>query len=232
MWCSARPSFIGRRLLPLLLGGIQAACVGSAYNGGEPHELAVMRIVHCALFQSNCSAAIPALQARKRIFERSGPLTGALGGIAGADATCNASTDRPDTTKTYKAFLAAPGVRVPCSTPNCGPGAGPAQHVDWVLQPNTEYYRGDQTTRMFTTNSDAIFTSLENALPGAGSQTWTGIDASWNPSNYCFNVSDWMDNTGGVTGIVGDNDQTTSAFFSSGTAFCNSGTVVLVCVEQ
>ncbi|MCE9598846.1 MAG: DUF1554 domain-containing protein, partial [Spirochaetia bacterium] len=62
----------------------------------------------------------------KRIFENTALTNGGFGGIAGGDAICNASPQRPDTTRTYKALLSAPGVRVACTSANCGPGTGPA----------------------------------------------------------------------------------------------------------
>lgn len=166
----------------------------------------------------------------KRIFENSGPTNGGFGGIAGGDAICNASAQRPDTTKTYKALLSAPGVRVACTSANCGPGNGPAEHVDWVFQANTAYYQANGT-RMVVTNSDAIFSSLESALPGGGSFTWTGLGSNWIGGNYCFNGGPWLDTSAGINGIYGDNDQTTSAFFSTATLACSSN-AVLVCVEQ
>ncbi len=225
-----RPLLLVSHLLGLSL---VSACAEPAYNPAEPADLSATNLLHCVLFDARCRGTDSgSSQTRRRLFEHGTAVSGNLGGIAGADSLCNSSAQRPETGKTYKALISASGVRVACSTSNCGPGNGPAEHLDWVLLPNTEYYQPDGSTLMFTTNSDAIFSSMLAALPGGSAQHWSGTGADWVAANYCFNAGAWLDGTNGVTGVVGSNDVVTTAFFSNGTANCDALSTVLVCVEQ
>ncbi|HLD45750.1 MAG TPA: DUF1554 domain-containing protein, partial [bacterium] len=69
-------------------------------------------------------------EAVKKIFVTDATYNGNLGGVAGADALCEADANKP-ATGTYKALIVDGVARVACTTANCGGGAG--ENIDWVL---------------------------------------------------------------------------------------------------
>jgi hypothetical protein len=102
----------------------------------------------------------PEPDTRLYFFATQGQYNGNLGGISGADLICenekeNQFPDLPGNGSTYKAFLVDGVNRIACANldGNCTTTTG---SVDWVLQPNREYFRSDGAS-LFTTNSGGIF---------------------------------------------------------------------------
>ena len=152
-------------------------------------------------------------------------------GIASADALCMADTNKPAGSSTYKAMLVDGTNRVACTTALCS--GGTSEHIDWVLQPNAEYYRSDGTTLILKTNANGIFdfgANLTNSFDTSASTYWTGLLVDWtgDANNRCLGWS--YGEYGPTLGGYGTGDQTSSSAIS-GSDFCN---VVrkLVCVEQ
>jgi hypothetical protein len=177
---------------------------------------------------------------------------GNLGGVAGADAKCNADPDKPATPvgATYKAVLVDgtdPEIaRVACTTANCTTPSG-----SWVLYPDTPYINASGET-LGTTNSAGIFTStLQNIIAPpvfqvqyAFNMVWTGLATGWvtatGPEVSC---SGWTTNAINPTGSYGDTSGTSpggqgGAFYGNGSTSCRNkefnqmGIIGIYCAEQ
>lgn len=144
-------------------------------------------------------------------------------GVAGADALCNSDVNRPSLLSTYKAFLASSSgtVRRATVTANLGDG-----QVDWVLQPNMRYFRGDGVTLIGTTASNGLLGfNLANAPTGTSSY-WTGMNTSWQHAADC---AGWSFSG---TGLLGNGLQVSSAAISGAGQNCNFPGFGLLCAEQ
>lgn len=177
----------------------------------------------------------------------------AANGPAGADAKCNADTNKPST-GTYKAMLTDGINRMPCSSKNCGGGVG--ENIDWVFQSGRIYIRANDSASLLSPNAAGIlpandstgtFTTSTYTLNhsfDSGSTVkvyWTGFaqsdnfwqEATAQPSNTC---SDWTDGTLTGTasngGRVGASNSTTYSAFRSGSGRSCDSLYYLVCVEQ
>ena len=167
----------------------------------------------------------------KIIYVTDGTTDGLIGagGIAAADAFCMADANRPASVTNADAFLTdgPVGVRIPCTTANCG--GGPGEHVDWVLDANTQYTRTDGTV-IGTTNANGIFSfPLTNSWNGVEETSYTGIGIDWTPTT--LDCSGWTTAAGVVTGTVGANNSTTNTALNTATATCDTG-ARLICVQR
>lgn len=153
--------------------------------------------------------------------------TGNLGGVSGADARCNASPVKPAGTGPYKAMLVDGSARVACTSALCGAG-GVSEHVDWVLQPSTDYVRPDGTA-IGTTTSVGIFTSVTVGVGTNNSEVWTGLSSSWTGSSNC---GSWTDGTGGALGNIGLADDTSTGLIAMYLQYCDRTNVLIYCAEQ
>lgn len=166
----------------------------------------------------------------KRFFKLSTVIGGNLGGISGADASCNADGARPSTSSTYKAFIVGATVRRACITPQC---TAASENIDWVLKPLTTYLRSDGVTVIGKTNSAGILAFPLSASLGAGTSYYlTGLAADWTTGSFCTGSGTWT-GTMSATNVNGgrENFNTTNAIFDS-QVVCTSSTNNLMCVEQ
>lgn len=160
----------------------------------------------------------------------SGGMAGtATGAIAAADHICNTAISipyfpSPHNSGTYKAMLAANGVRT----------ASPA--LDWVLAPSMQYIRADGTTVIGTTTAAAVFSfPMTNTVePVDGmmqKRVYSGLNSDWTIA--ASNCSDWTVNTGNtVSAWV---DQTDSKFLYDDSTLLSCGVFSsynILCVEQ
>ena len=154
-------------------------------------------------------------------------------GATGADSICNSDANRPVTTVTYKAMLAATNgtaqSRTACTTANCSGGAG--EHLRWVLAANTEYRRSNGTTVVGTTNNFGLFTfPLDNTFGTCtGGAAWGGFINNWTSAvNSC---GGWT--FGGVNDarLISCTDISSTALDKSGAVTC-AASHNLICVEQ
>lgn len=156
---------------------------------------------------------------------------GNLGGIAGADNICNTSASKPDN-RPYKAFLSDGSSRVACSTGGCS--GGTSEHVDWVLKPNTNYYRSDGVTFVAKTNANGIFDfTLTNAPHyDTNSINWTGLMFDWRSSP--FSCVSWTSSNNADTADSGSAGETNFNVIYKNTINCDSNTANhgILCVEQ
>ena len=97
-----------------------------------------------------------------RIFVTAGTYNGNLGGVSGADNKCANATNNPYDGAVFRAMIMGDGR-----------STGSA---DWVLKPNTKYYRMDKATLIGETNAGKTFSfPLSNSISTVGSSPWTGM---------------------------------------------------------
>lgn len=177
----------------------------------------------------------------------------AANGPAGADAKCNADTNKP-ATGTYKAMLTDGVNRMPCSSKNCGGGV--SENIDWVFQSGRIYIRANDSASLLSPNAAGIlpandstgtFTTSTYTLNhsfDSGSTVkdyWTGFaqadnfwqEATAQTSNTC---SDWTDGTLTATanngGRVGASNSTNYTAIRNGSGRSCDSLYYLLCVEQ
>lgn len=159
---------------------------------------------------------------------------GDLNGISGADVFCMADTNKPST-GTYKAFLVDGVNRRACSTANCSGGI--SENIDWVLAPDTTYYRSNQTTPIMTTNSSGVFVfgTLTNSFLGAMIPYWSGFApaANWTTGTRICSLWTSSSGSGGDAniGFGGIGDAVSGDAIAENSRGCNNS-VSLICVEQ
>ncbi|MAZ48632.1 MAG: hypothetical protein CME65_08710 [Halobacteriovoraceae bacterium] len=101
--------------------------------------------------------------------------------------------------KAFKALLFSSSERVACTSADCTSVEGTQENVDWVLYPNSTYYRTDGTTEITTTNEHAVFNfPLTNNIATSFGDAWTGFQSDW-------------------TGIAGNGDSCDGFSTSTGT---------------
>ncbi len=171
----------------------------------------------------------------KRIFITAATYDGNLGGVAGADAKCQADANRPNAS-TYKALLVDGYYRVACTQGNENCAA--SQHVDWVLAANTVYVRSNGSAIIGTTTSAGIFSwsggALSNSIGPDVATAYTGLGSDWTRYPGCGTYCDctWFTkNTSGDSSSIGQAASLTSNMIVLGTASCSTSHV-LYCVEQ
>jgi hypothetical protein len=166
----------------------------------------------------------------KYVFITTNTYDGNLGGTAGADAKCNSDPNKPND-RPYKALLATPGLRSACGTPWCSV-KGEDEHENWVLEPDTYYYRSDGTTLIGKTNDSGIWTfPLANSYVGPEiqdtSEVWTGLRTDW--VAHASGCLAWQQT--GANGAFGRTDSTGMEALFADRASCSEARR-LVCVEQ
>ncbi|MBW7859021.1 MAG: DUF1554 domain-containing protein, partial [Leptonema sp. (in: Bacteria)] len=127
------------------------------------------------------------------IFVTNASYTGTFATPATADGYCNIDSNKPNGS-TYKAMIAFPAVRFPCKGANdCTSAVDTTSMSDWVLYPNQNYKRPNNTP-IGTTNSSGTFNSLTNAVDPLNPFAWTGLINGWAlnaASNFtCLNWTD------------------------------------------
>ncbi|MNK99727.1 hypothetical protein D3C87_1201380 [compost metagenome] len=153
-------------------------------------------------------------------------------GIAGADNLCMQNTNHPGS-GTYKAMLADGVVRIACTTADCSGGV--SEHTNWVLAPNTEYRRLDETTVIGTTTASGIFafpldnTVVDGSTPEANG-IWTGLDLDW--TSHATNCLGFESSSGANSAMAGVSYvDSVNTIQNGGGASCSFGQR-LYCVEQ
>lgn len=206
---------------------------GHYMNGGIDE----VRLYDRALSLAEIQAMVQ--QPNKKIFVTVNAYTGNLGGIAGADAICNADTTRPDYSKLYKALLADNSNRFPCLFGTVCANPTRLSSRDWSLQPFVTYVRPDNQPIM-KTNAAGIypFGVLSNPI-GAGTQTtWTGLfigSGYWEQlerlDERCQNWTDGSAVQSSAWGATNATDATSMSQNYSNNSSCDQPKH-LYCVEQ
>jgi hypothetical protein len=163
------------------------------------------------LLMNNCTG-----NQNKRIFVTTSSYTGNLGGIAGADQKCMSDANKPAGSCAWKALI-----------------IGDARSItrDWVLKPNTTYYRLDGTTPLGATDGGGkLLTPLYNSIIAINSTTWTGLNTDWSSdTNTCTNWTSAVNSLHSV--YLGVTDRTDTGVISAAQGNCD-GVHSLYCVEQ
>ncbi|MCW7491672.1 DUF1554 domain-containing protein [Leptospira sp. 2 VSF19] len=164
-----------------------------------------------------------------RFFSTSTTYTGARGGISGADAICMNDPKKPTSPAraVFKAFLADDVNRIACISSDCLTG-GASENKNWILKPNTSYYRAVDGGNFAITNSAGIFTAhLQHAeSPTITTPILTGFSTGWTSvTNHC---NRWSDGTGTSNAGVAANSVSLP---NPSIGNCSSASIIF-CVEQ
>lgn len=205
--------FLLKRQVICLVSWLLISLPGCAQSWGKFYEISDA----CKERSSN---------AQLRVYLATTTFNGNLGGIAGADNSCNINANKP-ATGTYKALLADGVLRRACSSPNC---TSFNENVDWVFKPATTYYRTDGVTEIGKTNCAGVFEfPLAISFSAGASAFFTGLQANWTTGTAC--TGNWTV-AGGSASYGSANATTSAAILNSTGAVCTSGTMAIMCVEQ
>ncbi len=152
-------------------------------------------------------------------------------GVAEADQFCMNDVNRPSA-DLYKAMLVkSPLGGGPERRASQNPNAGDGQ-IDWVLAPNTNYYRADGTTPVFTTNATGIFVfgAAMNSFAATPGDFWTGLTPDWRVTPPMQSCGGWSTN-GGVQGRTGQSTAVNTDAISQASTPCATA-AHLICVQQ
>jgi hypothetical protein len=149
-----------------------------------------------------------------RIFVTSGNWNGNLGGISGADDKVYNDGNKPaGGSGLWKALISDEVART--------------ISLDWVMLPAVDYYRGDGTTLIGTSNAQAVFDFPVVAVSTSLIGIWTGLEADW--SSSVSNCTAWTATD--TQGAYGESDATNSVMIYSNT-IAGTSTRYLYGVEQ
>ena len=217
-------------LVPALL--LQHCAVSSACRAGDPgcqpDLMPVLFYGSSTAFNQTSSSSC-----QNRSFctvyltaDTPNPFGPAFTGIAGADAFCQASPNRPSHVVQAKAFLVGTGVRIASVSANAGDG-----QIDWVLFPGKEYRKADGVTVIGTTLANRLLSlPLNSGFSFIGDTLQlTGMNPDWTfPAGG--DCAGWTG--GGTNAGVSFGDSVDAGALNGGTLLCSSGPVKLRCVEQ
>lgn len=172
---------------------------------------------------------------RCHVFLTATKVTGSIGtgGITGADAVCNADSNKVQG-KTYKALLTVPGVREVL-----GAIIGTLTYTDWVLKASTFYSSvtdvsnptGATTIVKRVFNGSNILMQMNFTIGSNGTRFWTGMTNNAGSLENGVNCTNWTSANGGVNGLTGVINASSTSLVDTTTNTCNTS-LSLVCIEQ
>ena len=151
---------------------------------------------------------------------------GNLTGMSGLDALCQAG--RPNGVKGAKAFLTDGVARVACQTSGCSGGI--SEHMDWVLSPNTMYYRADGNLVAVSDSAGLFDFPLSASAVLNGGEWWTGLSMDWTAAGADCNG--WTSISSSDVGMVGQSASVDDGFLTVYTQNCNRSDPIIICAEQ
>jgi hypothetical protein len=159
-----------------------------------------------------------------------GAINGDSNGLAEIDNYCMKPVNGYPGNSNYKAFFVladySPSARRASYTANIGDG-----QIDWILKPNTTYYR-PTGIQIMTTNANALYIAwpLSASFDSAASQYWSGMLGDWTFGATCTILTS---NAPGVNGDYGTGNLNTVESISN-TSFVKACNVALkvACIEQ
>ncbi|MCX7632166.1 MAG: DUF1554 domain-containing protein [Turneriella sp.] len=168
-----------------------------------------------------------------RIFVSQTAVPGNFGGPAQADTICMNDANRPPGNRIWKAMLVDGTTRRACINPTCG--GNPAEHLNWVLRPYTQYVRVDGLPIQATLSAGIFTATLAYPISDADNvKVWTGLRNDWTTESdaLCIDSSPWNDSNSAEVGTVGlANSNDSAAIYHSSSETCNSQNP-FYCVEQ
>jgi hypothetical protein len=195
-------------------------------------------ILTASCSQDNGSTTDPVISSGLKIFATleshvgdfaNDPTLSGSNGIEKADSFCANSQFRPDNA-TYKALLVD------------GINRDAVSLQDWVLHPNTTYYRIFDNITIGTTSNLAIFdvlsSPLTNSIEPAFDEVsldyvWTGIGdvSNFSAGDTC---NQWTDHSGSTNGVIGIFHEVNRAVFHPANLVGSTcdGEQYIYCVEQ
>lgn len=221
-------------LILVILSVLTIQCKPSSDDGNENVVIAALAL----LVAQNNAANGGSSDSKLRVFVTATSYDGNLGGINGADTKCSTDANKPST-GTYKAFITGDsgglGRRYACINDGVvcpsNPGTGAK---NWILQASKDYYRIDQTTKVFTTDANGLISTVSNPIQATAASFWSGFVATttdWSAAtgSTCGN---WQSNAFGNNGNAGQANAATVALKGSTIPACDSAPQKLLCVEQ
>ncbi len=182
---------------------------------------------------SETATALFTLLNSKKTFITDATFTGDMGGISGADAACSDTSDANHPgTGTYKALITDTANRIASLTDNTGDG-----QTDWVLAPDTCYFRNDNTTLIAATNGASLInvdneSAMRNSFGDTAINAWFGATMEWISQENTYSCFDWTNSVSGSHfGLVISIPGTDAYTFGALGLQCNESHH-LVCVEQ
>ncbi len=224
------------------LDGTDPSCSPPSLNGNTVtiSSTTTIKAIGCApgYTDSETATALFTLLNSKKTFITAatfpGDLTGIGGastGIDGADNACMADANYPGT-GTYKALIADTTNRIASLTADTGDG-----QTDWVLTPDTCYFRSDNTTLIAATNGAALInvdneSAMRNSFGDTAINAWFGATMEWVSQDNTYSCYNWTNSVSGSHfGLVISIPGTDTYTFGALGLQCNESHH-LVCVEQ
>jgi hypothetical protein len=196
-------------------GGITISVgIDNGDGGGTPDD-AILQTGEIDQTSSLCNALVG-----KRVFLTSGTYTGALGGLSGADASCQSAAVAAGVQGTYKAWLGTAGA-TPLTT---------------FTHSSDPYYLLDGS-KIANNWAGVISGNLLHPIdvtellqPGSSQLVWTGLreDGTWGGAGN-GDCNGWT--SAAASGLLGVSDYSNDAWTYAGVLPCNA-TVRLYCFEQ
>lgn len=157
----------------------------------------------------------------KRVFVSSTTSNGNLGGLAGADNTCQTLADAAGLLGAYKAWLSDSatyaGDRLTHAT------------VPYVLVDGTQVADNWSDFAVDGNLDHPINQDEHGASVPPGNFVWTGTVLGGDHSSVCGN---WLSAASNLQGLVGVANETGFAWSGAFNQFCNTPTLHLYCIEQ
>ena len=176
-------------------------------------------VVACSETECPTACPSPCGVGNKCIFVTSTTSTGNLGGLAGADATCNTRASAAALPGTYVAWLSDGSTTALSRVTSNGPYATPAG--DLVANSKADLTDG--------TLGSAINDDENGGTPGGATEVWTGTGSNGLGSGGCVN---WTSGSAAQTATVGLDTNTNFSWSAAYAQFCNRTDVHLYCVQQ
>jgi hypothetical protein len=206
-----------------------ATCVDGVKNGGESDvDCGGSCTTKCAdgkicksgddCTSGNCDAGTckPAVSTGAIVFLSSEMYTGNLGGLAGADAKCQALASAASLPGTYKAFLSD---SITMASARLTRREGPYHLVDGTVVA--------QTAAAFFSASHLAGIGRDENGNEIGGEVWTGSSASGTGFGGCSN---WTSTSG--TATIGLSWETNGYWANRYAQFCDRNNVRLYCIQQ
>lgn len=205
-------------LVSSITDGVTTSYVDSLPSPGQFYSyLGCVYDVDGDFVSSHPAGAIPAKGARYRIFLTSTTYTGNLGGLAGADAACQARADSASLGGNWMAFLSTASVNAADRMVLDGP----------IYNLQNQLVATDELDLLNGTISNAAYYTEANVAWTASA--WTGSYSSGAKKSHC---GDWSSDSATSSGTYGSTHRTSSGWFlNDGDKTCD-GTAALWCISH
>lgn len=218
-------------LILVILSFLTTQCKPS--DNGNDDSIVIAAL---ALLVAQNNATSGSGDSKLRVFVTATSYDGNLGGINGADTKCSSDANKPSS-GTYKAFITGDsggsGRRYACINDAAVCPSNPTTGAkNWILQANKDYYRVDQTTKVFTTDANGLISTVSNPVQTTAASFWSGFVATTTDWSVAATCGNWQSNAFGSNGNAGQANTAAVSLKGSSTPACDSAPQKLLCVEQ